>query len=138
LGKPISRGQTGRGALYLSVVSSESYTVSGHHQHLLAWMNRFHASEESYSLVSNLSETDVELILQKAQSFGVEGTVVHQVGSQLALIVTSVVYPLTLMMEDGLLFEIYGDESSTHCYSYLIAYIKLLVFQNSQMSGLEV
>jgi acyl transferase domain-containing protein len=130
-------------ALYIrtcidEISHSDSASPSGHYRYLFNWMKRFHASEESQILISNMLEPDIELLLGKAQRLGVEGAMLRRVGSKLASILTEAVDPLALMMENGLLFDLYGDDASTRCYSHLIEYIKLLVFKNPHMTVLEL
>ena len=47
--------------------------------------------------------------------------------------------PLTLLLEGGLLYRFYAEESSTvQCNSHLVRYLKHLIFKNPHMTILEI
>ena len=102
------------------------------------WMKRFCNSKEGQSLVSGLSNIESEALLQRAQAEGVEGQMLCRVGSQFEPIITGKLDPLAVMLEDDLLYRLYGDDSSSRCYSHMINFFKSLTFKNPDMTVLEI
>ena len=102
------------------------------------WMKRFCDSEKGQSLVSGLSDAESDALLQRAQTEGVEGQMLCRVGSQFKSIITGKLDPLAVMLEDDLLYRLYGDDSSSRCYTHMVNYLKSLTCKNPDMTVLEI
>jgi len=109
-----------------------------HFAYLLQWMQRYAQSEIYRKYVNNMDDGNVAQILAPASQAGIEGETVHRVGQNLAPLLESAVDPLNLLLEGGLLYRLYSDDSSVRCYSHLAQYLKHLMFKNPHMKILEV
>jgi acyl transferase domain-containing protein/NADPH:quinone reductase-like Zn-dependent oxidoreductase/NAD(P)-dependent dehydrogenase (short-subunit alcohol dehydrogenase family)/acyl carrier protein len=103
------------------------------HERLFEWMKRFRGSEEA-----KLPALDIEDLLQEAHGQGVEGEVLSRIGPNLHSILLNKMDPLALITEEGLLWRLYADDSSSRCYTLLINYLKFLVFKKPNMTILEI
>jgi acyl transferase domain-containing protein/NADPH:quinone reductase-like Zn-dependent oxidoreductase/NAD(P)-dependent dehydrogenase (short-subunit alcohol dehydrogenase family) len=103
------------------------------HERLYAWMKRFGTSENA-----KLPAVNIESLLQEAHSQGVEGEVLSRIGPNLHSILLNEVDPLALITENGLLWRLYADDSSSRCYTLLINYLQFLVFKKPNMTILEI
>lgn len=112
--------------------------LPGHFPHLFDWMNRFNQSEESKSMLQGVSDFDEGSILESAHKQGVEGELAHRLGPKMEAILTGKVDPLSLMIEDNLLFRVYSDDSSARIYAHVIRYMKKLAFKNPTIRVLEL
>jgi acyl transferase domain-containing protein/NADPH:quinone reductase-like Zn-dependent oxidoreductase/ubiquinone/menaquinone biosynthesis C-methylase UbiE len=114
--------------------------VPGNNQHHFNWMKRFQASDECNSLLSEISDPVAEeSLIAFTRKLGAEGELVCRVGGNLASILTGQVEPLALMMENGLLANVYAQDTSTgRNHAQLVAYVKYLVFKNPNMRVLEL
>ena len=124
----------------LTRITQQSWTIPHkHHGYLLAWMQRFSQSESSRRLTYTRDETAIADTLLEAQQAGVEGELLTRVGRNLALILAGTMDPLTLLLENDLLYRFYAEEASTvECNSRLARYLKHLVFKNPHMTILEI
>ena len=107
-----------------------------HHRMLVEWMKDYVNSDTCKEILS--SSCDEETIYAKAKSAGVEGEIISRTGPQLLDILTGKTEPLPIMLEDGLLYRVYADDSSVRCYSHLIGYLQELVFKKPYLKVLEV
>ncbi|KAI5864836.1 hypothetical protein GGS23DRAFT_465969 [Durotheca rogersii] len=74
-----------------------------------------------------------------AETLGAEGEVVLRVGKSLGPILKGEVDPLALMVEGGLLTEVYAqDRSMLRCYELLKTYVSSLSFKNPNLKILEI
>ena len=109
-----------------------------HHIYLLDWMRRYVVSDPCQNLVLSMNQNQIMDTFSKAQQEGVEGEAVHRIGENLAQMLAGKVDPLTLLLEGGLFYRLYSDDSSVRCYSHLSQYLKHLMFKNPDMKILEI
>ncbi|CAG8959400.1 hypothetical protein HYFRA_00001298 [Hymenoscyphus fraxineus] len=112
--------------------------LPGHFSHLFDWMKRFNQSDESRSLLECVSEANERSIAESAEKQGVEGELSQRLGPKMEDILTGKVDPLSLMIEDNLLYRIYSDDSSARIYAHVIKYMKKLAFKNPNVRVLEL
>lgn len=109
-----------------------------HHRYLLDWMRRYVGSEPCQDLIHGLSQDELKPTLSNARKEGVEGEAVSRIGENLIQMLAGKVDPLTLLLEGGLFYRLYSDDSSVRCYSHLKQYLEHLVFKNPNMMILEI
>ena len=109
-----------------------------HHNYLLDWMRRYIGSEHCQNLIRGMSQEVIAETLSKAQKEGVEGEAVNRIGENLIQMLAGKVDPLTLLLEGGLFYRLYSDDSSVRCYSHLNRYLESLIFKNPHMKILEI
>ena len=109
-----------------------------HHGYLLDWMRQYISSGPCQSLIRGMSHDEITHTLSKAKIEGVEGEAVGRIGENLIQTLTGKVDPLTLLLEGGLFYRLYSDDSSVRCYAHLNHYLEHLVFKNPDMTVLEI
>lgn len=109
-----------------------------HHNYLLNWMRRYIGSEPCQKLIHGMSQKEITDTLSKVQQEGVEGEAVDRIGKNLIEMLAGKVDPLALLLEGGLFYRLYSDDSSIRCYSHLEQYLEHLVFKNPDMKILEI
>lgn len=109
-----------------------------HHNYLLNWMSRYIGSEPCQNLINGMSQKEITDTLSKVQQEGVEGEAVNRIGKNLIEMLAGKVDPLALLLEGGLFYRLYSDDSSIRCYSHLKQYLEHLVFKNPDMKILEI
>ena len=109
-----------------------------HHTYLLDWMKRYLISGPCQNLIHDLKPDEVTDTTSKAQQEGVEGEAVYRIGENLTQMLAGKVDPLTLLLEGGLFYRLYSDDSSMRCYSHLNQYLEHLIFKNPAMKVLEI
>lgn len=77
-------------------------------------------------------------LLEQVQHHGVEGRLLSRIGMSLTSILIGDIEPLSLMLENDLLYQFYANDSSTRCYAHMSQYLKYLCFKNPRMTILEV
>ncbi|KAF5532714.1 polyketide synthase [Fusarium phyllophilum] len=107
-------------------------TASKHHQLQVDWMKSIVAEPTA---PTDLTEAK---ILELSSYQGVEGEFLARLGPALPDIVTGRVNPLQLMLEDGLLYRVYADDSSKRCYDLMAQYLKMKSFKQSGLNVLEI
>ncbi len=114
----------------LSVITGkDEASMATHHQKLVDWMR----SQERGPIAkvdSNLREN--------IQSLGADGKMLVHVGDHLVDILTGKIDPLTVMMKDDLLYQLYAMENIQRCHTELANYLRRLQFKNPHMRILEV
>jgi NADPH:quinone reductase-like Zn-dependent oxidoreductase/SAM-dependent methyltransferase len=106
-----------------------------HHEDLFAWMKRLRNPDANFH---DKTEHQLASILAQFGRTGVEGEMLSRMGWNLTPILTGQTDPLTLMLEDDLLYRFYADDSSFRCYEHMAEYLKYLSFKNPSMSILEI
>ncbi|KAL7620421.1 hypothetical protein AAE478_009416 [Parahypoxylon ruwenzoriense] len=77
--------------------------------------------------------------IEVAETLGAEGEIVLRIGQSLTPILKGEVDPLALMVEGGLLTEVYTqDRSMLRCYELMRTYASSLCFKKPGMSVLEI
>ena len=109
-----------------------------HHTYLLDWMRRYVVSEPCQNLILGIDQNEIMDIFSKAQQEAVEGEAVHRIGENLTQMLAGKVDPLNLLLEGGLFYRLYSDDSSVRCYSHLSQYLEHLIFKNPEMRILEI
>ncbi|OLN84398.1 Lovastatin diketide synthase LovF 12 [Colletotrichum chlorophyti] len=119
----------------VEAVSKSTATIPDDHRKLqLQWMTE----------VASKSKTDLDLnnnseeILKHSSIQGVEGEFLERLGPALPDIVMGNTNPLQLMLEGGLLYRVYADDSSARCYALMSEYLKFKSFKQSFPSVLEI
>lgn len=130
-------------SLYIKIcldqLKEHTWTVpEEHHNYLLSWMRRYMDSEPCQKLIHGMNQDEITHTLSKAQQEGVEGEAVNRMGENLTQMLAGKVDPLTLLLEGGLFYRLYSDDSSVRCYSHLSQYLEHLVFKNPNMKILEI
>ena len=109
-----------------------------HHSYLLDWMRRYVVSDPCQNLILSMNQNQIMDTFSKAQQEGVEGEAVYRIGENLTQMLAGKVDPLTLLLEGGLFYRLYSDDSSVRCYSHLSQYLEHLMFKNPDMKILEI
>ena len=109
-----------------------------HHTYLLDWMKRYLVSDPCQNLIHSMDQNEIIDTFSKAQQEGVEGEAVYRIGENLTQMLAGQVDPLTLLLEGGLFYRLYSDDSSVRCYSHLSQYLEHLMFKNPDMKILEI
>ncbi|KAB2100005.1 Highly reducing polyketide synthase [Alternaria gaisen] len=107
-------------------------TSGDHHKLLVKWMNSTVAKTQTCE-----DPTEAK-ILEMSSSQGIEGEFLARLGPALPEIITGKVNPLQLMLEDGLLYRVYADDSSKCCYDLMAGYLKSKSFKQSGFTVLEI
>ncbi|KAL9095179.1 MAG: hypothetical protein Q9165_002435 [Trypethelium subeluteriae] len=110
--------------------------VAKHYQLLIDWMNGYVKSNACNDIVK--AGCDEDTIHANANEAGVEGEMISRIGPQLLDILTGKTEPLSVMLENGLLYRVYADDSSVRCYSHLIEYLQQLAFKKPYLRVLEI
>lgn len=113
-------------------------TPEKHHVLLVKWLKDYRQSEVCQDLIGSMTSSEIEQILEQVSHVGVEGETITRVGKNLTKILVGQIQPLALLLEDSLLYRVYGDDSSLRCYSHLISYLKSLSFKKPYMNVLEI
>jgi emericellamide synthase (highly reducing iterative type I polyketide synthase) len=74
----------------------------------------------------------------RVASLGIEGRTLVHVGDHLVEILKGEVEPLTVLMKDDLLYQVYSAEEVERCNIQLANYVRQLQFKNPQMRILEI
>ena len=101
-------------------------------------MRRYVVSEPCQNLILGIDQNEIMDIFSKAQQEAVEGEAVHRIGENLTQMLAGKVDPLNLLLEGGLFYHLYSDDSSVRCYSHLSKYLEHLMFKNPEMKILEI
>ena len=103
-----------------------------HYEYLLAWMEKYSRSSECQMYL----ESDGSV--PNLRSIGAQGEMLWRIGQRLPSILSGEIDPLSLMLEDGLLYRIYAEDSSLQSCTHLIAWIKSCIFEKPSMTVLEI
>ena len=110
--------------------------VKQRHVEMYAWMKRYRDIKKAQILNT---KADVEHNLAQCRSAGSEGVALSRIGFNLKAILTGEMDPLSLLLEDDLLSEVYADNASfRRCYSHLTDYMKHLTFKNPGLRVIEI
>ncbi|GKT93954.1 polyketide synthase [Colletotrichum tofieldiae] len=118
----------------IKAVGSNTTSIPEDHRRLqLQWMTS----------IASLSRDDehptrAEELLKLSSLQGVEGEFLSRLGPALPDIILGKINPLQLMLEDGLLYRVYADDSSARCYALMAEYLKFKSFKQSELSVLEI
>jgi acyl transferase domain-containing protein/SAM-dependent methyltransferase len=102
-----------------------------------------HLSEAYHSLAKVVDSTQEsndqnQDVFEHLSDLGVEGELLSRMGPSLGSVLSGKTEPLSLLLEDDLLYRAYQDDSTQRCNTYLIEYVRHLVFQNPCMRILEL
>ena len=124
----------------LNSLSSDNANVAGETMaNLLGWMRRYVSSEANEELLASMSTCQLIDAVQALPKPGVEGEALSRVGDTLSQILTGMVDPLPLLLQDDLLHRIYLDSDCViQCCTHLVSYIKHHCFKSSAMTILEI
>lgn len=109
-----------------------------HHVLLVEWLKGYQKSEACRELIGSMTPSEIEQTFEQVRHVGVEGEAIARVGKKFTKILTGQVEPLAVLLEEKLLYRLYGDDSSLRCYSHLISYLKCLSFKRPCMNVLEI
>ena len=105
-----------------------------HLKHLLSWMQRYASLDEFQDLLSSDPKpNDLD-----RDTLGVEGEALSRIGNKISSIIKGKENPLELLLENDLLYRVYGDDSSLLCCQRLVEYMKLLTFKHPYLTVLEI
>jgi NADPH:quinone reductase-like Zn-dependent oxidoreductase/malonyl CoA-acyl carrier protein transacylase/SAM-dependent methyltransferase len=114
----------------LSIISAEDEAaMATHHRKLVHWMR-----SQEQGLNTQVDPNLKELV----QSLGADGKMLVQVADHLVDILTGKIDPLTVMMKDDLLYQLYVMENIQRCHTELANYLRQLQFKNPRMRILEI
>lgn len=105
--------------------------------HLFEWMAKFVRTDLAHGLIQKRKESKTEL-LQLLGKLGTEGETLSRFGPQLASIVTGDTDPLSLFLEDNLLYRVYHADIFALPNRYLAEYMKIRTHQRSDLKILEI
>ena len=130
----------------LEVLTDADYLcMEQHHQLFYSWMKRQYelATEGGLEHVTIPELTAAperkKETLSLAKASTIDGQLLYRVGGSLAQILRKEIQPLTLMLEDDLLYEFYGKAIGADRYSVQVAsYIDKLAYKRPNMNILEI
>ncbi|KAI0008718.1 hypothetical protein F4779DRAFT_423888 [Xylariaceae sp. FL0662B] len=136
----------------LTKISQDDYEkMSWHHQRLYEWCRSQSkpviATESSnaslpvaYPVLSqDDSPAKMDTAISIAKTLGAEGEVVLRIGQNLVPIMKGEADPLALMVQDGLLTDVYAqDRSMLRCYELLQTYASGISFKRPGLEILEI
>ncbi|KAI9374460.1 Choline/Carnitine o-acyltransferase-domain-containing protein [Aspergillus egyptiacus] len=108
--------------------------MAPHHQHLLRWMKAY----QSRTTGSDQTPQETRSILCELETSCVEGKMLARIGRNLTSILRGETPPLSVMLQDDLLYQVYNDDSSRRCYAHMAKYLEHLAYKNPHMKILEV
>lgn len=114
-----------------SITPMEESDMADHHKKFMQWM-RARKPIVKPNANANLA------LREKVKSFGIDGVMLVHIGDHLVDILKGKVDPLSVMMQDDLLFRVYASENMSRCNLQLVNYIRQLQFKNPQMRVLEI
>ena len=101
---------------------------------LIQWMECY-ASTPDFRILADRSSPSEDM---DTSLLGVEGEAIVRIGSAMPSIIRGETNPLEMMLENNLLYRIYGDDSSSLCSQRLAHYLELLAFKQPHMTILEI
>ena len=113
-------------------------TPQDYRLHLYQWMLNYRELETHKRPMDRLCKSNHETDVQPNSDLGIEGEVINRIERYLTSIMTGMLDPLSILLEEGLLYRLYADDSSLQCYSYLIRYINKLCFKKPYLRVLEI
>ena len=114
-----------------SITPGDEAGMHEHHKKFMQWMRR------RKCLVRPNANEDTAL-KGKVQSFGIDGVMLVRVGDHLVDILKGKIDPLSILMEDDLLYRVYSSENMSRCNLQLVNYVRQLQFKNPQLRILEI
>lgn len=109
-----------------------------HLNRLKDWMECHQKIVRNKCLVRGVETLEDDSLLEQMQHYGVEGQMLSRVGTGLTSILMGSTEPLSLMLENDLLYKFYANDSCTRCYTHMSQYLKYLCFKNPRMKILEI
>ena len=120
-----------------SIASNKTIIPEKHHEYLLAWMKRYTQSPEYLAFLNAPNEKGANPSVD-LKSAGAHGEMLLRTGENLHSILAGKLDPLSLMLEDGLLYRVYADDSSLRSCAHLVTFIKNLLFKSPFLTVLEI
>lgn len=126
--------------LCLDRLDEKNWDVSERHMvYMLDWMRHYSRSAPNEKLFADMDSEEIMNLVQKIPKPGVEGEALSRVGDKLSSILAGRIDPLSLLLEDDLLYRLYlHDDSSIQCCAHLAIYLEHLFFKNPYMTILEI
>ena len=109
-----------------------------HYKYLVDWMNRYVNSADCRRYLADSSGSETTNALQELHSVGAQGEMLARTGERLSLILAGELDPLSLMLDDGLLYRVYAEDSALQSCAHLATFVKNLLFQKPYLTVLEV
>ena len=109
-----------------------------HHQKLMGWMKAHIESHPCKGALQKMSASKRKLVLKECRDLGVEGEALTRIGEALPLLLSGDVEPLSVLLENDMLYRLYLDDASTQCYLHMQSYLERLAFKKSHMKVLEI
>lgn len=120
------------------LAGGESHIPAKHHGYLMAWMERYVKSCEHLQHLDDVVSRTGDHISQQVSNVGAQGEMLSRTGENLHLLLTGKLDPLALMLEDGLLYRIYAEDSSLQSGLHLAAFVRRLLFKSPYLTVLEI
>lgn len=114
--------------------AAETPAMKAHHRRLLAWLQNYVAETDDFSNSMRAPEE----ILEQAKGFGADGQMLCRIGDLLGPILRGEIEPLSVMMEDKLLYDFYGSPGLERCHSRMAKYAEMLGYKNPNLKILEI
>ncbi|KAI5865300.1 putative polyketide synthase [Durotheca rogersii] len=102
-----------------------------------SWMVSFIESNIGRKLIQRIPDSEAEVAEQLAR-VGVEGEMVRRIGTKLVSILTGEVDPLSVVLEDDLLFRVEKSNEIARVNQYVAEFTRRLSFQNKEIRVLEI
>lgn len=107
-----------------------------HHQHYYAWMKQQSTAANGHHGLSQLPQ---EKLLEHMKASGSSGQMLYRIGRNIVPILKGEVEPLSLMMEDDLLYSLYQSaEGMRRNYVEMAEYVSMLTYKKPDMNILEI
>ncbi|KAF2260802.1 ketoacyl-synt-domain-containing protein [Lojkania enalia] len=121
----------------LGLIHNGKLKITDEYHLLFEWMLRQTGTSGPNYLLRDASEPSSRPSIPNIPQF-TEMELLVRIGDQLPAIVSGTVNALQLVVEDGLLYKAYREDSSTLDYDILRQYVKHLGFKKSKLRVLEI
>ncbi len=116
------------------ITVEDEQRMKSHHTNLLTWMKQIAAANTS----SSLSPSHVDQLVERCIKSGPEGQMLCRIGRNMEQILKGHKEPLSIMIEDDLLYAFYQDKSFQRCYDHMAKFSDLLGHKSPGMNILEI
>ena len=117
-----------------ALTGEDEQRMKSHHIVFLAWMKQIFAANKS----STPLEPEADQLFERCIISGPEGQMLCRVGQNMEQILKGDTEPLSIMMEDDLLYAVYQDKAYLRCYDHMARFTDMLGHKSPGMDILEI
>lgn len=130
-------------ALYMDTVvkdlaASQAPVTKPHLRQLLAWMKTYLESDNAQNLLKMADASTQDLLHDEDGELGIEGEATIRLGQLLSQVLTGETEPLSVLLQENMLYRLYADDATTICDNHLQTYLKHLTFKKPYLKVLEI